>query len=200
MAQARHDLSQPATTEAGGTTEGQVLLQHPGGVLQIPLGEVQEAETAVGNDRGVPSACQWGEAERLLPVAIALGKGSERTQSPRQPCMGPDRHVCTKPARLPVRCLYVPPPQLGLPAEVAGGGVCLPQAIGCFRLQGAVAECDGERQGLLARRHGAVSISRESESLGHLGQHPSLPRPIVERPGQSLGLAQQGEAPPMLSQ
>ncbi len=37
-------------------------------------------------------------------------------------------------------------------------------------------------------------------TLGHPGQHPSQPGPIVERPGQGLGLAQQGEAPPMLSQ
>ena len=37
-------------------------------------------------------------------------------------------------------------------------------------------------------------------TLGHPGQHPSQPGPIVERPGQGLGLAQQGEAPPILSQ
>ena len=36
--------------------------------------------------------------------------------------------------------------------------------------------------------------------MGHPGQHPSQPGPIVERPGQSLGLAQQGKAPPILSQ
>jgi hypothetical protein len=35
---------------------------------------------------------------------------------------------------------------------------------------------------------------------GHPGQHLSQPSPIVERPGQSLGLAQQGEVPPKLSQ
>ena len=35
---------------------------------------------------------------------------------------------------------------------------------------------------------------------GYLGQHPSQPGPVVERPGQGLGLAEQGEAPPILSQ
>ena len=35
--------------------------------------------------------------------------------------------------------------------------------------------------------------------MGHLGEHPSQPGPVVERPGQGLGLAQQGQAPPILS-
>ena len=38
------------------------------------------------------------------------------------------------------------------------------------------------------------------EDIGHLGQHPSQPDPIVERPGPGLGLAHQGELPPILSQ
>ena len=33
-----------------------------------------------------------------------------------------------------------------------------------------------------------------------LGQHPSQAGPIVKRPSESLGLAEQGEAPLMLSQ
>jgi hypothetical protein len=42
------------------------------------LGEVQLAEAAVGNDRCRPSAFQYGEAERFLPVAPAFGEGPER--------------------------------------------------------------------------------------------------------------------------
>ena len=67
-------------------------------------------------------------------------------------------------------------------------------------LQGAIAERGRELEGLLARRHGAVVVSRDPAHLGHPGQHPSQPGPIVEPPGQGLGLAQQGEAPPILSQ
>ena len=78
--------------------------------------------------------------------------------------------------------------------------VYLPQAKGCLLLQGALAECGRELEGLLARRNGAVGVSCQPEYIGHPGQHPSQPGPIVERPGQGLGLAQQGEAPPMLSQ
>ena len=54
---------------------------------------------------------------------------------------------------------------------------------------GAVAERGREIEGLLARRHGAVEVSRQPEDMGPLGQHPSQPGPIVERPGQGLGLA-----------
>ena len=133
-------------------------------------------------------------------MAPALGEGPERAQGPRQPRLGPDPHVCTGRARLPVRRLHAPPQQLGRPAEVADGIVCHPQVIGCLHLQGAVAERGRELEGLLARRHGAVVVSRHPEYLGHLGQHPSQPGPVVERPGQGLGLAQQGEAPPILSQ
>src|SRR5262249_54466297 len=82
-AQARHDLSQKATPVAGGTTEGQALLQHPDGVLQVPVGEIQGAEASVGRDRCLPSAFQRGEAERLLPVALALSEGPKRAQGPR---------------------------------------------------------------------------------------------------------------------
>ena len=78
IAQARRDRSQLVPV-AGGTTEGQALLQHPDGVLQVPFGEVQAAEAGVGNDRCLPSAFQRGEAERLLPVAPALDEGPERS-------------------------------------------------------------------------------------------------------------------------
>jgi hypothetical protein len=57
-------------------------------VLQVPLGEVQVAERAVDNNRCSPSACQRSEAERLLPVAPALGECSEIAQGPRQPRPG----------------------------------------------------------------------------------------------------------------
>ena len=72
--------------------------------------------------------------------------------------------------------------------------------MGCLRLQGAIAERDREIEGLPARRHSAVEVSRYPEYQGHTGEHPSQPGPIVERPGQGLGLAQQGEVPPILSQ
>ena len=92
----------------------------------------------MGNHRCLPSAFQRGEAERLLPVAPALGKGPERTQGPRQPRLGLEPHVCTEPVRLSVRRLHVVPQELSSPAEVADGIVCLPQVIGCLHLHGAV--------------------------------------------------------------
>ena len=48
--QARRDRSQHGPV-AGGTTEGQGLLQQPDGVLHVPLGEVQAAEESVGDGR-----------------------------------------------------------------------------------------------------------------------------------------------------
>ena len=70
----------------------------------------------------------------------------------------------------------------------------------CSRLQGALAELGREREGLLAYRNGAVEVSRHPECTAHHGQHLSQPGPIVERPGQDLGLAQQGGVPPILAQ
>ena len=67
-------------------------------------------------------------------------------------------------------------------------------------LQGAVAEHGRECQGPPAHRNGALVVSRHPVDLAHPGQHLAQPGPIVTRPGQGLGLAQQGEAPPMLSQ
>ena len=82
ITQVRRDRVQPEPI-AGGTAEGQALVEHPDGVLQVPLGEVQEAEAAVDHDRVLPSAFERGEAERFLPVTLALGEGSELAQSPR---------------------------------------------------------------------------------------------------------------------
>ena len=107
IAQVPHDHSHLVPV-AGGTTEGQALLQHLDGVLQVPLGEVQVAEAAVGNGRCAPAACQRGEAERFLPVAPALGEGPERAQGPRQPCPGLEPEYTGR-ARLPVRSLHAPP-------------------------------------------------------------------------------------------
>jgi len=56
-----------------------------------PPCEGQLAETDVDNHQYGPSAFQRGEAERLLPVALALGECPERAQGPRQPRPGLDR-------------------------------------------------------------------------------------------------------------
>ena len=120
ITQARRNRLKPVR-DAGGTTEGQALVQQPDGLLQVPLGEVQLAEAAMGDDRCGPSALQRGEAERLLPVAPALGEGPERAQRPRQPRAGKALRVRTRRARLPVRRLHAPLQQLGRPAEVALG-------------------------------------------------------------------------------
>src|SRR5262249_55182709 len=79
VAQARCDRSH-IHLAARGTTEGQARLQHSDGVLQVPADEICVADVAVGNDRCGPSAFQRGEAERLLPVAPALGEGPEVAQ------------------------------------------------------------------------------------------------------------------------
>jgi len=86
--------------------------------------------------------------------------------------------------------LHILPQQRGRPAEVADGIVGLPQAQRGYPLQGAVAERDRELEGLLARRYGAVVVSRYPECISHPGQHPSQPGSIIERPGPGLGLAQ----------
>jgi hypothetical protein len=87
IAQACHDPSQNSPF-VGGTTEGQALLQHPDGGLQVALGEVQVAEAVVDKDRSVPSACQCDEAERLLPVARPSAKAPSslkvRASHPRE--------------------------------------------------------------------------------------------------------------------
>ena len=71
-----------------------------------------------------PRPVQRGEAERLLPVAPALGEGPEVAQDPRQPRPGLDpQQTVLERARLPVRRLHVPPQQLDRPAEVADGRV-----------------------------------------------------------------------------
>src|SRR5262249_22705559 len=107
---------------------------------------------------------------------------------------------CPGRARCLVCRLHVAPEQLDRATEVTDGIVYHPQAIGCCLLQGAVAEFDRERESPLTRCQGAVEVSRYPEDIGHRVQHPSQPGAIVERPGQGLGLAQQGEASSMLSQ
>jgi hypothetical protein len=72
--------------------------------------------------------------------------------------------------------------------------------MGHSHLQGALTKRGREIEGLPARRNGAVVVSRRPEYTAHPGQHPSQSGLVVERPGQDLGLAQQGEAPPILSQ
>jgi hypothetical protein len=72
--------------------------------------------------------------------------------------------------------------------------------MGGLGLQGVLAEFDCECEGLSTRRNGAVGVPRDPAYKGHPGQHQSQPAPVVARPGQRLGLAQQGEAPPILSE
>ena len=76
----------------------------------------------------------------------------------------------------------------------------LSQEIGGLHLQGGITKFDRKLKGLPTHRKSAVEVSRLPAYMAHPGQHPSQPSPIVERPGQDLGLAQQGEAPPILSQ
>ena len=77
-------------------------------MFQAPFTDVQEAEAGVGNNQCGPSTLQPGEAERLLPVTLALGEGPELVQGPRQPRLGTDPHVCTGRAGLPLCRLYAP--------------------------------------------------------------------------------------------
>jgi hypothetical protein len=116
------------------------MLEQPDGVRQVPLGEVQMAEAGVRNDRHDPSAFQSGEVERRLSVARTLGEGPEHAQGPRQPRPGPDAQGGTGRTRHPVGCTDALPQQRGRPAEVADGIIGLPQVMGGFRLQGALAE------------------------------------------------------------
>src|SRR5262249_62353923 len=115
---------------ARGTTQGQALFQPRDGVRQVPLGEAQLAEDAVGNDQCGASACQRGAAERLLRMAPTLGEGSELAQGPRQPHLGLDQPVYPGRASLPVCGLDVAPQQRGRPAEIAEVEVDLPEAMG----------------------------------------------------------------------
>ena len=71
--------------------------------------------------------------------------------------------------------------------------------MGCLTLQGAVAECGREVEGLLARHQGAVEVACHHECLRQLGKDLSQPGPVVQRPGQGLGLTQERTAPPKLS-
>jgi hypothetical protein len=69
-----------------------------------------------------------------------------------------------------------------------------------LRLHSAIAELGRQIEGLPACRNGTVEISREPEYSGHLGEYPSQSNPIVKLSSQGLGLAQQGEVPPIFSQ
>ena len=109
IAQARPNDAQPGP-HARGTTEGQALVEHLDGVRRIPLGEVQPTETAMGNDRCLPSAFERGEAECLLAMTPALGEGPERAQGLRQPRPRLDPPAPTGRARLSVRDLHNPRP------------------------------------------------------------------------------------------
>src|SRR5262245_39891363 len=199
IAQARHDRAQGVPV-ARGTTECQALLEHPDSRFQVPLGEVDIAEAEVDSNRCVASACQRGEAVRLFPMAPGLSESPDIAQGPCQPRPGLDLRVCAGRARLPVYSFHPRSQQLGHPAEVTEGIVDPPQAKGCLLLQGALAECGREIEGLLTCGNGAVRVSREPEDIGHRGQHSSQLGSIVERPSQGLSLAQQDTAPSILSQ
>ena len=133
-------------------------------------------------------------------MAPALGEGPERPQGPRQPRLG------LRAARLYWAC-QTPWPRLHVPLAAArppgrsrrwhnmpspGDRMLAPAR----RYRRARPRARGPARPPQWRRR----VSRLPEYIGHPGQHPSQPGPIVERPGQGLGLAQQGEAPPMLSQ
>src|SRR5262252_1114718 len=98
------------------------------------------AKTAMGYNRCGPAPFPRGEAERLFPVAPALGEGPQRAQGPRQPCPRLDPQARTERARLPVCSLDALLQQRGRLAEVADGMVDLPQVQGCSCLQGAIVE------------------------------------------------------------
>src|SRR5262249_56799641 len=81
IAQAPDDLWQQVPV-ARGARQGQALIAHPDGVLQVTLGEVQLAEEAVDNDWCSADAFQRGEAERLLRVPPALRQGPKPAHGP----------------------------------------------------------------------------------------------------------------------
>src|SRR4029453_8251196 len=121
------------------------------------------------HNRGNAPAFQGGEAEGFLPVAPALGEAPERAQGPYQPRPRTEAKVGTERVRLPVCRLDTVPQQFRRPAEVARGLVDLPQVMGGVDLQGPIAECSRECEGLLACGNRPVRIARDPSYLGHLG-------------------------------
>ena len=102
ITQARCDHSQPVPV-AGGTTEGQALLQHPDGVLQVPLGEVQVAEAAMGNDRCLPSAFRASRARDPIrtsvpdvPDSLSVASTLRRSNSAARPKSPMAKYVCPR--------------------------------------------------------------------------------------------------------
>ena len=199
IAQVRHDRSQPVPV-AGGTTEDQALLQHTDRPAPGPLGRGTARRHSRGQPSALPPAFRRGEAEQPPP----------RGAGPRRRPRARSRSVPARPGpgsatlslgvlKRPVRHFHIAPQQLGRPTEVADSIVYLPQTMGCSHLQSTIAERGCELEGLLAGSNRAVEVSRHPEYLGYPGQHPYQPGPIAERPGHGLGLAQQGEAPPIPS-
>ena len=125
IAQARPNDAQPGP-HARGTTEGQALVEHLDGVRQVPLSEVQPTETAMGNDRCLPSAFERGEAECLLAMTPALGEGPERAKVCASHARGLIRwlrSVPTSRSAVSTFCPLVQPPggQQGLPGVILLG-------------------------------------------------------------------------------
>ncbi len=71
---------------------------------------------------------------------------------------------------------------------VAEGVVYLAQDMIRRDLEGNVVEMPCEREGSLARRHGAVILAREPEIVGHVGVDPPQPSLIVDGLGKGFSL------------
>ena len=148
IAQARHDHSQ---TGAGGRRHdrGPGPAPTPGWRAPGPLGRGTGLPRRLWTTIGVaPRPSSVARRSASSPWRRPSAKAPSTLKVMRQPRLGLDPQVCTGHARRPVRRLHVPPQQLGRPAEVADDIVCLPQVIGCFHLQGALAELGREREGL----------------------------------------------------
>ena len=103
----------------------------------------------MGNDRCGPSACQRGQAKRLLPVVHRPSAKAPRSLKVRASLARDQiRGVYTGRVILPVRRLHVPPQQLGRPAEGADG-MYLPRRAGCT-CKALSPSAGREREGLLA--------------------------------------------------
>jgi hypothetical protein len=62
-----------------------------------------------------------------------------------------------------------------------------------------ITELNGHPQSLTAHGDGPVGVPLHPAHRGQRGQHLAQLGPIVELPGQDLGLAQEGAAPAMLA-
>jgi hypothetical protein len=172
------------------------------GLMEVPLDEVQIADTAIRKDEAFWLTERLGKPKPFFSPGNRLGELAQLRKAPDEVGKGGHgrgAHAEALTDLIPLEGRHVPPKAFHGPPIVAEGAVGHAQRHIRIGLEGDISEGRGDSEGALAGLDGSVMVAHHPEIVNHMVVDPAQPPLIVKSLGEAFGGAEVVEHRPEFS-